>query len=233
MIRKDHVALIFCRGGSKGIPKKNLQKIAGRSLLEIAVSLAKNSKYISEVFVSTDDSEIANCARSFGAGVINRPLELASDTSPEILSWKHAITHLKAKLKGTFISVPTTTPLKNLDDLNRGVERFYDGGADLVFSVSKSQRSPYLNIVTKNADGFLEVAIPDQKFDRRQDTPTTYDVTTCFYVGHTDYILRCRKLMDGRVAAVEVPPNRALDIDTPFDLKIARAIIEMETDSFD
>ena len=226
MIRNDHTAFIFCRGGSKGIPDKNIRDVAGKPLLAWAVECALRSKYIDTVAVSTDSSRIADVAREWGAETLMRPNALATDTSPEILAWRHAISEYHDTLKGTFISLPATSPLRSEVDVDAGIERHYAGGCDIVFGVSPSHRSPFLNMVRRDPDGILSLVNPSTGATRRQDVPEVFDITTCVYVGDTEYIQQCDGLMDGRVAGVTIPSERALDIDTPYDLHLAELLLK-------
>ena len=109
-------AFIFARGGSKGLPGKNIKMFAGKPMLAHSIEMAMNIDEIERVFVSTDDSEIADTALRWGAEVINRPGELAQDNSPEWLAWQHAIRTIRSA-KGepkidVFVSIPPTSPLR-------------------------------------------------------------------------------------------------------------------------
>ena len=118
---KNIVALICARGDSKGIKNKNLLKIGKKSLLRISIEQAKKIKSIKKIFVSTDSKKIAKEAIKYGAIVpFIRPKNLAKDTTPEILVWRHAISFLNEKLKinpDYIVSLPTTSPLRKLSDI--------------------------------------------------------------------------------------------------------------------
>ncbi len=225
MIRSDHTAFVFCRGGSKGIPDKNIRPVAGKPLLTWAVEGALRSRYVSRVVVSTDSERIAAVATDAGADVLMRPDELATDTASELLAWRHAISAEDAALAGTFISLPATSPLRAPEDVDRGIERFYAGDCDIVFGVSPAHRSPFLNMVTRDAKGLIHLVNPGLGATRRQDVPEVFDITTCVYVGSVPYIETCSSLMSGRVAGIDIPVERALDIDTPFDLHLAELLL--------
>ena len=105
-------AFVFARGGSKGIPRKNLQLLAGKPLLAWSIEMGQSLAEVERVFISTEDPEITETAISFGAEVITRPTELAQDTSPEWLAWQHAIKVAEEK-QGRFerfLSLPATAP---------------------------------------------------------------------------------------------------------------------------
>lgn len=225
MIRTNHNAFMFCRGGSKGIPNKNIKEVAGKPLLAWSVDCALASKYVSRVVVSTDSKRIAEVAQDAGADVIMRPDELATDTASELLAWRHAVEMERDALQDTFVSLPATSPLRAPCDVDAGIERFYAGGCDIVFGVSPAHRSPYLNMVTQDKDGLISLVNSGLGATRRQDVPDVFDITTCVYVGSVHYIETCKGLMDGRVAGVAIPVERALDLDTPYDLHLAELLL--------
>jgi N-acylneuraminate cytidylyltransferase len=220
-------AFIFARGGSKGLPGKNILDLNGKSLLGHAIDLALSIDEVSEVYVSTDDKEIAKVAQLHDAKVIIRPDTLASDNSPELESWKHAINYLRDKKKyfDKFISLPTTSPLRSKEDVISCLEML-DDSSDLIVAVTESQRSPFFNIVKIDEKGLLKVFSEDNSYARRQDVPKSYDLTTVSYVSTPDFILSATKILEGRVKAVIVPQERALDIDTEMDLMLAKLLIK-------
>lgn len=222
-------AFIFARGGSKGVKNKNIYPIAGKPLIAHSIASALASQSIGRIVVSTDDAEIARVARAYGVDVLDRPANLAEDATPEILAWRHAIDCFPeiftANEAQPFISLPATSPLRSSQDVDAALARFYEHPCDVLFGISPAHRNPYLNMVTVNAQGFIEIATPGSTAVRRQDVPTMYDVTTCVYVGHANYIKSCAKLMEGRVGYVVIPPERALDIDTYYDLHLAQLLL--------
>lgn len=220
-------AFIFARGGSKGLPGKNILDLNGKSLLGHAIDLALSIDEVSEVYVSTDNKEIAKVAQLHDAKVIIRPDTLASDNSPELESWKHAINYLRDKKKyfDKFISLPTTSPLRSKEDVISCLEML-DDSSDLIVAVTESQRSPFFNIVKIDEKGLLKVFSEDNSYARRQDVPKSYDLTTVSYVSTPDFILSATKILEGRVKAVIVPQERALDIDTEMDLMLAKLLIK-------
>lgn len=232
-MRPKIVACIFARGGSKGVPKKNIRLLSGKPLIAYAIELARDCELIDDVIVSTDDPDIAGIAEKYGAKIpFMRPPELASDSSPEILSWQHAIQTLNAQMNrliDVFVSIPPTSPLRNVEDITRCIEEYLNYDADIVISVKEAERNPYFNMVTLNPDGYARIVIPQKEgkgIVRRQDAPEVYDITTVAYVARPDYILNTRSIFDGKVKAVIIPKERALDIDTEYDLLIAECILK-------
>lgn len=225
------VGMIFARGGSKGIPRKNLRLLAGKPLIAYAIDTAKASNFIQRVIVSTDDPEIAEVSRKYGAEVpFMRPPELAQDNSPEWLAWQHAIRTMAEMdimpQMDIFVSIPPTSPLRSEEDVDACIRTLLSGDADIVITISPAHRSPYFNMVVLDESGYADLAIPpDRVIYQRQAAPVVYDITTVAYAARPEFILRAQSMFEGKVKAVMVPQERALDIDTGFDLKIAESIL--------
>jgi N-acylneuraminate cytidylyltransferase len=229
------VACIFARAGSKGVPNKNIQTFNGKPLITWAIELALQVKRINEVFVSTDSEEIAEIARIAGATIpFIRPSELATDTSPEWQSWQHFIKYLTDKdgrLPEVFLSLPATSPLRSTIDIENCLNEFKKGRADFVVGITPSERNPYFNMVKKGEDNQVDLVIQQgEKYSRRQDTPAVFDLTTVCYVGKPDTILTKNSIFEGKVAGVEIPRERAIDIDTELDFQIAEFLFKSKVD---
>ncbi|NGN98470.1 acylneuraminate cytidylyltransferase family protein [Grimontia sp. S25] len=222
-------AFIFVRGGSKGLPRKNIKPLDGKPLLQYSIDTALAAPSIERVFVSTEDPEIAEVARCGGAVVIDRPVELASDTSPEWLSWRHAIEWAQSHYGAFdgFVSLPATSPLRSVDDVEAAISKRIDAQVDICISVTPSSRSPYFNMVKQTESGSVElVNQPHGDLTRRQDAPRIFDITTVVYVATPMFVLNNYGLFSGKVASIEVPKERAVDIDDIYDFKLAEAIVQ-------
>ena len=225
------VALICARGGSKGLPGKNIRLLAGKPLITWAIDQARAVKRISRVIVSTDSEEIAAVARKAGADVpFLRPAELAQDKSPEWLVWRHALTHLKetdGDYPDALVVIPATAPLRSVEDLERCLDEYEKGESDMVITVTDANRSPYFNMVKVLPDGAVGLVIPPEgSITRRQDAPVVYDMTTVAYVARPEFVMTRNDTFEGRVRHVHIPMERALDIDTALDFKIAECLID-------
>ena len=219
-------AFIFARGDSKGVPGKNIRNLAGRPLLAYSIIMAQNIDEISRVFVSTDNQDIANIGIKYGAEIIDRPVELAKDDSPEWLAWRHAIEWLENREEyfDCFVSLPTTSPLRNESDVIKCLN-LLDKQTDIVVTMTNASRSPYFNMVSEQ-DGYIKLLVENEsKYSRRQDVPIAYDMTTVAYVTRPDYIKNNNKVFDGQVKASIVPKERAVDIDDEIDFKIAEMLM--------
>jgi len=220
---------VFARGGSKGIPGKNIKLLNSKPLIAYAIECAKAVKGIDAVIVSTDDAAIADTAKKFGAEVpFMRPAELATDSAPEILAWKHAIEtygKLKGKAVDILVSVPATSPLRTPEDVSQCLDALLDSDADGVIVVSQAHRNPYFNMVKLDDKGWASLVIPGQA-GTRQSAPQVFDVTTVAYAVRADLIRQGKRIFDGKLKVVKVPAERALDIDTPLDWDLAEFLLK-------
>lgn len=219
---------IFARGGSKGLPRKNIKHLLGKPLICYSIEIAQQVSILNGVFVSTDDDEIADIARGSGAIVIDRPEELACDKCPEWLAWRHAIEWVESRYGGfdDFVSLPTTSPLRNVFDVESAINKRQSAQADICISITPANRSPFFNMVKKNTNGFVELAaFTADDVTRRQDAPEVYDITTVVYAASKEFIMNGNKIFDGKVTYIEVPKERAVDIDDIYDFKLAEIIL--------
>lgn len=224
------IAFIFARGGSKGIPRKNLCMLDGKPLLGWAIDSARACPSISRVILSTDDAEIASVGQQFGAETpFMRPEELAQDNSPEWLAWRHAVGFVRDSSGpfDTFIAVPTTSPLRSPDDLERCISLLHSDACDAVVTVTEANRNPYFNMVRFDSENCVKIAVDsDRIIINRQDAPPVYDLTTVAYAVRPQFIMTANDLFEGRVKAVVVPRERSLDIDDMFDLQFAQFVVQ-------
>lgn len=224
------IAFIFARGGSKGLPGKNIRPLAGKPLIAWSIEHARAVRCIERVIVSTDCEEIASVARNFGAEVpFMRPAELARDDSPEWLAWRHALAFIQeteGALPGTMLSIPATAPLRLPIDLENCLDEFAKGDTDMVITVSEAHRNPWFNMVKENPDGTVGLVIaPSSGITRRQDAPPVFDMATVAYVARPQFVMQQVGTFSGRVRAVKVPVERAVDIDTLYDFELAEFLI--------
>ena len=219
-------AFIFARGGSKGLPGKNIKELGGIPLLAHGIRLAQAIDRVERVFVSTDDAQIAAVGTQFGVDVIDRPAALATDTASEWMAWRHAIEHVRALGLDfdIFLSLPATSPLRNAQDVVNCLDAL-QADTDAVITVTPSARSPYFNMVSTDAAGLAHIVLGAAEFKRRQDVPQVYDITTVAYVARPDFILTHERLFEGRVRPVVVPKERAVDIDDDYDFKLAQVLL--------
>ena len=220
-------AFVFARGGSKGVPGKNIRELNGKPLLAYSIDLAKDIVPVDNIFVSTEDKTIASIAIKYGATIINRPEELAQDNTPEWLAWQHAVKWLEDRGDSfdVFLSLPTTSPLRNRIDIKSALEKL-NRNTDMVLTITDAARSPWFNMVKLNNDGYIELFLQNgMNIHRRQDTPIIYNLTTVAYVSRPEFIKLKNGIFEGRVKGVKIPSERALDIDSELDFEIAEFLI--------
>lgn len=228
------IAFIFARGGSKGVPGKNIKLLDGKPLIAHSIELALCCANIETVIVSTDDAAIAAVGREYGAEVpFMRPPELATDSAPEWLAWRHAIEWVQ-KDRGhfdVFVSLPATSPFRDVCDVESCMRSLTeDPAADIAITVKDADRSPYFNMVVLDPAGYAGLVIkPEGNISRRQDAPPVYDITTVAYAARPSFVLRANGIFEGNIRTVRVPAERALDIDTPYDFMLAQAITKIRS----
>lgn len=225
------VATICARGGSKGIPKKNIRLLCGKPLIIHTIDVAKRCKLINRIIVSTDDHEIAEIAREAGAEVpFLRPRELALDTTAKLPVIKHAIQFLECQegyRADIIVDLDPTSPLRTEKDIEACIRMVMAGEADNVFSVTEAHRNPYFNMV-EIIDGRVQLVKQlDYPITRRQDAPEVYDLNASIYVWKRD------ALMDNEALCLEntgiyLMPRWAIDIDNETDFELVEFILKKE-----
>jgi CMP-N-acetylneuraminic acid synthetase len=222
------VAIIPARGGSKGVPRKNVKPLAGKPLIAYTIEQALSSRYIDRVIVSTEDEEIAEISKHFGAEVpFLRPAELAGDRVGTVDVLLQAIKWLEEREKDDFdilVLLHVTTPLRTVGDIDGCIEMLIDTRADNVFSVAEAHRNPYFNMVEVGQDG--RVALAKQgNFVSRQEAPEVYDLNASIYVWWKDVLKREKRVILDKSHIYVMPKERSIDIDDPLDFEIAEFLI--------
>nr|WP_319020949.1 acylneuraminate cytidylyltransferase [Brevibacterium sp. FME37] len=214
------VAIIPARGGSKGIPLKNLQKVAGVSLLARAINAAKSTPSIDRVVVSTDHEGIAAEAIRAGAEVSHRPADIAGDTATSESALIHTLANLGEDFDTT-VFMQCTSPFIDSASINNAVAAVRDGDSDVVFSAVEDH-----SFLWRLDEGESAVAVGHEASfrPRRQDRAKHYNETGAFYVMRTDGLIEHGHRFFGRITIEEVPPEHAREIDDMSDLSLVRAI---------
>lgn len=224
------VAGIFARGGSKGVPGKNLRVVGGQSLIQRAVIQAAQARHVTRVLCSTDSQEIADEAARYGAEVPwLRPAELAQDTSREWDSWCHMVRFLRDQGDNPMylMAVPCVAPLRTLEDLNKCTDLAASSSADVIMAVSDAHKNPWFNMVTINetTNQVRLVNEPAKRIYNRQAAPQVYDVSTVAFIIKCDYLLEATSIYDGETRAVILPKTHCVDIDTEDDIAYAEFLL--------
>jgi CMP-N,N'-diacetyllegionaminic acid synthase len=226
---KDHVVVcvIPARGGSKGLPGKNIKMFCGKPLIAHTIEQAKQSKYIDRIIVSTEAEEIAQISLEYGAEVpFMRPMELAGDSSSTVDVLLHAINWLEDVDQYAFdilLLLHTTTPLRSVEDINEIISLMVEENADNVFSVAEAHRNPYFNMVEEGSDGFVRL-VKEGSFSTRQAAPKVYDMNAAIYVWWKNVLRDEKKIFFKKTKIYVMPKERSMDIDDDLDFRIAEFI---------
>ena len=217
--------LIPARGGSKGLPGKNIKNFKGKPLIAHAIEAALSSKYVKKVFVSTDDEKIRAIALEYGATDIGlRPIELARDDSKAIDTYNYTV-QLLSKLYGFDVDsiciLQPTSPLRTVDDINSAIELFLDKNADSVVSYTE-EHHPVVWHKYLNADLSLSNIFPENNDNRQAHRVSVYP-NGAVYVFRAE-LLAAGKYTSDRTFCYLMPRSRSVDIDTIDDFNYAEFI---------
>lgn len=221
------IATICARGGSVGVPRKNIKPLLGKPLIAYTIEQALAIGKIDQVFVSTDDEEIARVAEEYGARVpFLRPAELARGHAPKLPVIQHLVEHVEENVcpVDTIVDLDPTSPLRLLDDI-RACMALLDDDTDMVITGYPSDKNPYFNMVEEKSDGNIGLvkSIPGGVVARQQ-APTVWAMNASVYVWHR-HTLR-DSLWHGRIRLHEMPRERSVDIDEPLDFRIVEILMK-------
>ena len=214
------LAIIPARGGSKGLPRKNIIDFDGKPLIAWTIEASLNSKYITKTVVSSDDDEILNISKKYGSDTIKRPFDLASDNATSESVVKHAIDYLSSNGEefDILILLQPTSPLRTAIDIDEGFGIMFHSEATAVISVCEYD-SKILKSCKENEKGFLEgVTKNEYLFMKRQDLPIVYMPNGAFYIIYKSLFLDRITFMTDNTSPYVMPVNLSVDIDTIEDI---------------
>lgn len=217
------LALITARGGSKGIPNKNIKLLGDKPLIAWTIDEAKKSSYIDRLILSSDSEDIMHVARSYGCDVpFVRPSELASDTSSSIDAILHALRMIDENFDYLMLLQPTS-PFRRVEDIDKVIEQAIDCNLELMISVAKYKKHPsYLYKIENNK---LIPYIETNKQLRRQDMPSTYEHNGAIYFSTVEYMLENQTYNTPKATPYEMYGMANLDIDTQEDWDYAEYLL--------
>lgn len=229
------LGLIPARGGSKSVPRKNIRILAGKPLIAWTIEAALVCSLLDRVIVSTDDIEIANVARGYGAEVpFLRPGELAQDDTPGIEPLLHAVRWLDEHedyRPDYALMLQPTSPLRTTEDIEAAINLAISNDADSVVSVCEVRYHPYWTM-RLDADGTLsdfhglDLCDLQRKYPRRQDLPPAHAENGAIYLAKRSVLLECQAFYGKRLYGYVMPAERSLDVDTLWDLYLANLILQ-------
>lgn len=224
------ICVICARGGSKGLPNKNIRPLLGKPLLVWTVEQAKASELFELVAVSSDSSAILDVARSAGADLlVDRPAELATDTVSILPAISHCLCAAETSVGHqckTLVYLQATSPTRTVDDIRDAVALFHESHADAVISGQETKGSPYFNLVEMAADSSVHLSKTlDKPIVRRQDAPLCFQLNGSIYVWRRNLFWAAPAVLYPNTRLFVMPADRSIDIDTEFDFTLAELVL--------
>lgn len=222
---KKVVAVIPARGGSKGIPGKNIMPICGKPLLAWSIKHAQQSKYVDSVWVTSDDDDILSVAKAFGAEVIKRPVSLSGDKASSESAWIHALECIEEQGNkvGFMIGMQATSPIRGEDDLDRAIVKMYEEDLDSLLSVTEVE--DYFNWrIGDNGPESINYDYKDRK--PRQAIETRYLENGSFYIFRPDLLRETNNRLAGKIGMHVMDRHKMFQIDNPEDIQLCEAVMQ-------
>ena len=225
---KNILGLIPARGGSKGLPRKNIKSLLGKPLIAWTIEQALASKYLDRVVVSTEDEEIAEISKKYGADVpFIRPKELAKDNTKGIKVVLHAVDWMEKNDKqyDLLMLLQPTSPLRRCKDIDKAIELLFLKEAKAIVSVCEVDHHP-LWANTLPEDGCMKDFIRQEIMNKnRQELPVFYRLNGAIYLAYCNYIKQYKSFMAKETFAYIMPGERSIDIDNEVDFELVRIIM--------
>lgn len=214
---KKVLAVIPARGGSKGVPRKNIRELGGKPLICWSIEAARGSRYIDRLIVSSDDPEIIETAVGAGCEApFVRPSELSQDDTPGIEPVLHALQALPGY--DLVVLLQPTSPFRSAEDIDRCLEICLESGAPACVSVTAPDKSPYWMYTLDAHSKITPLLSPPEGFHRRQDLPPVYALNGAVYVARTQWLLESGGFVSAETRAYPMSKERSADIDSEEDL---------------
>lgn len=219
------VAIIPARGGSKGVPNKNIMGFCGKPLIAWTIEHCSQSKYIDEVWVSSDSKEILDVSKKYGAKIIQRPDSISGDLASSESAWIHAIEFIENNNKIDLVLAPqVTSPLREVQDIDNAFELFQDGGYDSMFASSIVEGCFFWQ---KNENNKLESINYDYRNrQRRQDIKEKIVENGSFYIFKPEIIQKYNNRLGGKIGYSKMNFWKMFEIDTLEDVRICQALMQ-------
>lgn len=222
------IAIIPARGGSKGLPRKNIRLLAKKPLISYTIEEALKSEYINRIIVSTEDQEIANISKHYGAEVVKRPDSLSRDDSLTIDAVFHVIESPNVQIEklDVVILLQPTSPLRNLQDIDIAIDIFLKNECNSVISVCEYEHSPYW--AYKIDDKFLKPLFENSYLKmRRQDLPKSFMPNGALYISTVGVLQEYKSFNSPKTLPYIMPLIRSVDIDNELDFIVAESILAL------
>ncbi len=214
---KTVLAIMPARGGSKGIPRKNLREVGGKPLIAWTIEEAQKSRYVDRLILSSEDDEIIQVAKNWGCEVpFKRPVELAQDDTPGIAPILNALEVLPKYDYVTLLQ--PTSPLRQADDIDSCLEKCLTTDAKACVSVTEVTENPYWMYTLQENGAMHQLVQTNDFFYRRQDLPKVYKLNGAIYVAESEWLQKSRSFLSCETMAYIMPVWRSVDIDSESDI---------------
>ncbi|MDJ0688924.1 MAG: acylneuraminate cytidylyltransferase family protein [Xenococcaceae cyanobacterium MO_188.B32] len=220
------VAIIPARGGSKGIPGKNIRSLANKPLIVHSILDAREAQLVDRIYVSTDDCKIAEISRDYGAEIINRPDELAGDTASSESALIHAVKQIEATgvVIDLVVFLQCTSPIRTGTDIDNAIRKVKTEGADSLLSVSSDHR-----FLWQEVDGVAKSINYDyRRRPRRQDMPSQYVENGSIYIFKPWVLKELNNRLGGKIALLTMSEAASWEIDSFLDFEIAESLLKKQ-----
>lgn len=222
---KTVLAIIPARGGSKGVLRKNIRKVAGKPLIAWTIFEAKQSRYLDRCILSSEDEEIIKVAQQLECdSPFRRPFELALDDTPSMQLVLHALTQLP--IYDYVVLLQPTSPLRTSIDIDACIEKCFRQNSNTCVSVTESSQSPYWMYTIGNTGEMRSLFPSSQEMHQRQELPKVYVLNGAVYVAKCDWLLQNQSFITPETLAYVMPSERSLDIDTEIDLAVVEIMLK-------
>ena len=230
MPKNSIVAIITARGGSKGLPRKNILDLNGKPLIAHTIDAALKSKLFSKVIVTTDDDEIKEVSLKYGAEVIDRPHELATDSASSLDVLEHSLRTLEKEEYTHFILLQPTSPLRNEIHIKEAWDKYKKLKASSLISVVEVEHTPFKMLIER--DGQVEPLIKWEDLTKpRQELPKAFLPNGAIYISEVNKFLKNKNLFEKPLEMYEMSKKESIDIDTKDDLELTSKLMQEKRDN--
>ena len=225
---------ICARGGSKGVPNKNIRPIGGKPLIVHSVLQAQSSGLFEAIAVSSDSPEILDISKKFGVDYsIFRPQELATDSAPKLPAIQHCVNEVE-RISGenfdVIVDLDVTSPLRLTKDIEGAVRLLEEKNVSNVITGCPARRSPYFNLVERDEDDYVRLSKPpEQIITRRQDTPECFDMNASIYVWKREGLIGSESIFNADTLLFVMPEERSIDVDHEWEFEYVEFLFNKRT----
>ena len=225
----NNLCTICARSGSKGVPNKNIKKIAGKPLIQHTIEQAKKSKVFSDIIVSSDCKKILKIAEKLGVHTLKRTNQLSKDFVSKVDVIRDAAKKAQKMLDKKFdnvIDLDVTSPLRQVSDIHNSFKKFQNGNYQNLITGCVARKNPYFNMIEIKKNVLSISKRTNKKIYSRQKSPQVFEMNASIYIWKNKALMNKSNLVTSKTAFYEMPEERSIDIDTMLDWKIVSSLME-------